>query len=139
MGFDSNGRLVTHQKPGEHIDKNIGRIFKTHNIFEFKSETDSLAIQDYNKVVAYALLYSSFTSASVVDITVSFAVTIHPRELLKYLDRLMQANREIFMEVMTMSSTVMELFLKWQRRTDGLKTGLLPVIKAVNLKERKED
>jgi len=70
---------VIKKKPGERIDKNIGRIFKTHNIFEFKSETDSLTERDYNKVIAYALLYSSFTPASVADITVSFTVTIHPR------------------------------------------------------------
>jgi hypothetical protein len=77
--------LLIKKKPGERIEKNIGRIFKTHNVFEFKSETDSLTEHDYNKVVAYALLYSSFTPAAVSDITVSFAVTVHPRELLKYL------------------------------------------------------
>ena len=77
--------LVIKKKPGERIDKNIGRILKTHNVFEFKSEVDSLTERDYNKVVAYALLYSSFTPASVLDITVSFAVTVRPRELLKYL------------------------------------------------------
>jgi len=77
--------LVIKKKQGEHIDKNIGKIFKTHNVFEFKSETDSLTEHDYNKVVAYALLYSSFTPATVSDITVSFVVTVHPRELLKYL------------------------------------------------------
>jgi len=77
--------LVIKKKPGERIDKNIGRIFQAHNIFEFKSETDSLAVRDYNKVIAYALLYSSFTDVPVTDITVSFAVTVHPQELLKYL------------------------------------------------------
>ena len=79
--------LIIKKKPGERIDKNIGRIFKTYNVFEFKSEKDSLTEQDYNKVVAYALLYSSFTCAPVSDITVSFAVTIHPRELFKYLEK----------------------------------------------------
>ena len=78
--------LVIKKKPGKLIDKNIGRIFKTHNVFEFKSETDSLSERDYNKVVAYALLYSSFTPAPVSEITVSFSVTVHPRELLKYLE-----------------------------------------------------
>ena len=77
--------LVIKKKLGERIDKNIGRIFKTYNVFEFKSETDSLTVNDYNKVIAYALLYSSFTPANVSDITVSFVVTIHPRELFKYL------------------------------------------------------
>jgi len=78
--------LVIKKKQGERIDKNIGKIFKTHNVFEFKSEKDSLSEQDYNKVIAYALLYSSFTPAPVSDITVSFAITVHPRELLKYLE-----------------------------------------------------
>jgi len=78
--------LVIKKKPGENIDKNIGRIFRSFNVFEYKSEADSLTVQDYNKVIAYALLYSSFTPAAVKDITVSFAVTIHPRELLKYLE-----------------------------------------------------
>jgi len=78
--------LVIKKKPGQHIDKNIGRIFKAHNIFEYKSETDSLTQYDYNKVVAYALLYSSFNMIPMSDITVSFAVTIHPRALIKYLE-----------------------------------------------------
>ena len=77
--------LVIKKKPGVQISKNIGRIFETHNIFEYKSESDYLSKNDYNKVIAYALLYSSFTPADVSDITVSFAVTSHPRELLKYL------------------------------------------------------
>ena len=78
--------LVIKKKPGERINKNIGKIFRNYNIFEFKSETDSLSERDYNKVVAYALLYSSFTPVPVSDITVSFTVTVHPRELLKYLE-----------------------------------------------------
>jgi hypothetical protein len=77
--------LVIKKKPGERIDKNIGKIFKTHNIFEYKSETDSLTERDYNKIAAYALLYSSFTPVPVSEITVSFVVTARPRELLKYL------------------------------------------------------
>ena len=40
---------------------------------------------DYNKVCAYALLYSSFTETPVLEITVSFVVTVHPRDLIKYL------------------------------------------------------
>ncbi|MCL1996148.1 MAG: hypothetical protein FWG63_08085 [Defluviitaleaceae bacterium] len=31
------------------IDKNIGRIFRNHNIFEYKSEMDNLSVWDYNK------------------------------------------------------------------------------------------
>ena len=77
--------LVIKKRPGIQINKNIGRIFKTHNVFEYKSETDSLIGRDYNKVVAYALLYSSFIPVAVSEITISFSITVHPRELLKYL------------------------------------------------------
>ena len=67
------------------IDKNIGRIFESHNIIEFKSESDSLTINDYTKVMGYANLYSSFEEIPIKDITVSFIAKIYPRNLLKYL------------------------------------------------------
>jgi len=78
--------LVIKKEPNQIIRKNIGRILKGHNIFEFKSESDSITQHDYNKVTAYALLYSSFTQIPVSDITVSFVITPHPRSLLKYLE-----------------------------------------------------
>ena len=77
--------LIIKKKPGAKIDKNIGRVFRTHNIVEFKSEKDSLSERDYNKVMAYAFLYASFTPAPVSDITVTFATSAHPRELLRSL------------------------------------------------------
>jgi len=77
--------LVIKKKQGVRIDKNIGRIFRTHNIFEFKSEKDNLLIPDYNKGVGCGLLYSSFQSVPVADITLSFAVTRNPKKLLDYL------------------------------------------------------
>ena len=67
------------------IDKNIGEIFRCHNLFEFKSESDSLLVRDYNRVMGYAYLYASFETVHVSDLTVSFAVTMHPRDLLAYL------------------------------------------------------
>ncbi|MCL1918566.1 MAG: 3-isopropylmalate dehydrogenase [Peptococcaceae bacterium] len=77
--------LIIKKAKDVQIDKNIGRIFRTHNIFEYKSETDSLSISDYHKVLAYGLLYSSFEQVPLSDITISFAFTKHPRELVKYL------------------------------------------------------
>jgi len=78
--------LVIKKEKDIEIEKNIGRIFKTHNIFEYKSETDYLSIYDYYKVLGYALLYASFEKIKKNDITVSFVVSRHPRELLKYLE-----------------------------------------------------
>ena len=46
--------LIIKKDPSAVITKNIGRIFRTHNIVDFKSEKDSLSISDYQKVLAYA-------------------------------------------------------------------------------------
>ncbi|MCL1996747.1 MAG: hypothetical protein FWG63_11120, partial [Defluviitaleaceae bacterium] len=63
------------------IDKNIGRIFKNNNIFEYKSEKDNLSIWDYNKVIGYAMIYSAFEEIPTEDITISFVVTPKPMKL----------------------------------------------------------
>ena len=44
------------------IDTTIGRIFKKHNVLEYKSPKDGLNIDDFYKVIAYACLYKSLTS-----------------------------------------------------------------------------
>ena len=82
--------LIIKKDPHAVIKKNIGRIFKTHNIVEFKSEKDSLSIGDYQKVLAYALLYSTFEGVPLEDITMTFSLTVRPRELFKYLKNVRQ-------------------------------------------------
>ena len=78
--------LIIKKDKNVSIEKNIGRIFKAHNIFEYKSETDYLSVHDYIKVLGYALLYASFEKVSVSDVSVSFALSRHPRDVLKYLE-----------------------------------------------------
>ncbi|MCL1884375.1 MAG: hypothetical protein FWF81_11590 [Defluviitaleaceae bacterium] len=68
------------------IAKNIGKIFRNHNIVEYKSETDSFSLWDYNKVLGYAFIYSAFEKAQMSDITISISLTIFPRELIKTLE-----------------------------------------------------
>lgn len=41
------------------IDTNIGRIFKAHNVLEYKNPKDGLNIDDFYKVIAYACLYKA--------------------------------------------------------------------------------
>ena len=77
--------LIIKKKPDVKIEKNIGRIFRTHNVVEYKSETVTLTAWDYNKVIAYALFYSSFNKVPLQDITITFAVTARPRKLYGYL------------------------------------------------------
>ena len=78
--------VVIKKESGVKIEKNIGRIFLGHNVIEFKSEKDSLTVRDYGKVLGYTHLYSSFTPADILDMTVTFVVTVHPRDLLAYLE-----------------------------------------------------
>ena len=44
------------------IDNAIGRIFRMHNVLEYKSPDDGLTIDDFYKVMAYACLYKSLAS-----------------------------------------------------------------------------
>ena len=44
------------------IRKTIGRIFRKHNIIEYKSPGDSLRINDFYKVYGYACIYQSNTN-----------------------------------------------------------------------------
>jgi len=69
------------------ISKNIGKIFKNHNLVEYKSETDSFDFWDYQKVLGYAYIYSSFERVQMSDITISISLTIYPRELIKTLEK----------------------------------------------------
>jgi len=63
------------------IEKNIGKIFKSHNIVEYKSETDNFTIWDYNKIRGYALIYSSFNNIQLSDITITISLTKYPAKL----------------------------------------------------------
>jgi hypothetical protein len=78
--------LVIIKKPkGLVITKNIARIFRTDNIFEYKSPEDYLSVRDFLKVYAYACLYAAITpDVDLADITISFVVSRYPRELVKY-------------------------------------------------------
>lgn len=77
--------VIVKKKKNAPINKDIAKIFRGYNLFEFKSEKDSLSVRDYDKVVSYARLYSSFENVPISDITVSFAFTMFPRELVKHL------------------------------------------------------
>jgi hypothetical protein len=76
--------LVIKKPPGAVVDKNIGRIFKGHNIFEYKSPTDYVAVGDFKRACAYAWLYSSQKGADLKDKTLSFVSSHRPQALLKF-------------------------------------------------------
>jgi len=78
--------LIIKKTKDVEIAKNIGRIFRNHNIVEYKSETDNFTLWDYNKILGYAFIYSAFEKVQMSDITISISLTIYPREFIKTLE-----------------------------------------------------
>ena len=51
--------MVIKKKPGVIIKNEIGHLFKTHNIIEYKNPDDQFNIDKYYKSIAYVCLYKS--------------------------------------------------------------------------------
>lgn len=71
------------------IKNEIGRMFRTYNVVEYKSPDDSLSISDYYKTIAYACLYKGLEGRAneipAREVTVSLVRDRYPRELFKAL------------------------------------------------------
>ena len=81
--------LIIKKNSRKQLQKNIGKIFKQHNIIEYKSPTDYLSIDDFYKVYGYACFYKSDSpNVDLVksnEITISFVCEKRPEKLLKHL------------------------------------------------------
>lgn len=81
--------LIVKKNSDDLIEKNIGRIFRKHNLVEYKSPEDYLSIDDFYKVHGYACFYKSDTkrenSIKAEEITISFVCKKWPRKLIKHL------------------------------------------------------
>ncbi len=73
------------------ILKNIGEIFKQHNIIEYKSPDDYLSIDDYYKVKAYAYLYKSLVQCvdevKIENITITMVSNSYPASMVRHIER----------------------------------------------------
>ncbi len=71
------------------IKKNIGHIFRTHNIIEYKSPDDSLSINDFYKVYGYTCFYQSDTERILQidpeEISITFVCRHYPRKMIQHL------------------------------------------------------
>lgn len=83
--------LVIRKLSGQTIPRNIARIFRTYNLFEFKGLHSSLTVSAYYKVIGYAGLFINQLSSmdskqySSLDISISFLTFRFPRKLLRHL------------------------------------------------------
>jgi hypothetical protein len=67
------------------IEKNIGAIFKTENVIEYKSPEDKITVEDFYKVYGYACFHASQKQVDVREVTLTFVETRHPQKLIKHL------------------------------------------------------
>lgn len=81
--------LVVKKLDDKPIQKNIGKIFRGHNLIEYKNPGDSLNINDFYRAYGYACIYQSDTQKvreiRMDDITITFICSHYPREILKIL------------------------------------------------------
>lgn len=81
--------LIIKKNTGRPLQKNIGRMFRRYNIMEYKSPDDYLSIDDFYKVYGYACFYKADTpgvnSVKVEELTITFACSHYPREMIKHL------------------------------------------------------
>lgn len=82
--------LVIKKETGAQIVNEIGKLFRGHNIMEYKSPRDHLDIDTFYKVGAYASLYKSYGKLTddrkADDITVSLIRETKPRALFQYFE-----------------------------------------------------
>ena len=81
--------LVIKKLDNIEISKVIGKIFKKYNIFEYKSPTDYISIDDYYKVKAYVYLYKALSEETnkidIKEMTITLTSNKYPRKLMDYL------------------------------------------------------
>jgi hypothetical protein len=70
------------------IEKNIAAIFRKENIVEYKSPDDHISVDDFYKVYSYACIYKVLNKIDIRDLTLTFAGSRFPRELLAHLQEI---------------------------------------------------
>lgn len=83
--------LIIKMQNGIQLKKNIGKIFRKHNIIEYKSPKDYLSINDFYKVYGYACIYQADTKEMCEilpsDITLTMISNKFPRKMVNYLQK----------------------------------------------------
>jgi len=71
------------------VKKNIGRIFRKHNIIEYKGPGDYISIDDFYKVYGYTCFYKADAQRAdgipVTELTLTFVSCGYPKKLFKHL------------------------------------------------------
>lgn len=92
--------LVIKKSNDVEIKNEIGKIFRGHNIMEYKSPQDDLNLDTYVKVIGYACMYKASEvhvgDIDLNDITITLVREGKPRELFKWFERNDYEVREVY-------------------------------------------
>jgi len=102
--------LVIKKRHDAVIKRQIAEIFRQDNIIEYKSPADSLSVNEFHKALARAHLYMALDGVDITDLTLSFVVAAHPRELFRLLrDTLGYTIAEMYPGVFVVSGAMMPI------------------------------
>ena len=92
--------LVIKKSKDVEIKNEIGKIFRGHNIMEYKSPQDTMNVDTFVKVIGYACMYKVSKEhagdISLDDITITMVRERMPRELLKWFAKNGYIVREVY-------------------------------------------
>ena len=83
--------LIIEKRKGVQIQNEIGKIFRGHNIIEYKSPDDGMTIDNFFKTLGYAFLYKGLgekvNQIPLRELTISLFRASIPKELLSQLSK----------------------------------------------------
>ena len=92
--------LIVKKEKDVEIKNEIGKIFRKHNIVEYKSPDDSMNLNTYMKVVAYACLYKAYEEQvddiKLDEITITMVRERKPEKLFHWFEKNRYQIEEVF-------------------------------------------
>jgi len=92
--------LIVKKEKDVELKNEIGKIFRKHNIVEYKSPDDSMNLNTYMKVIAYACLYKAYEERvddiSLDEITITMVRERKPEKLFQWFENNGYQVEEVF-------------------------------------------
>jgi hypothetical protein len=77
--------IIVKLQDGVELDYNIGRAFRSCNLIEIKSVSESFTWRPFLKLIGEAYIYAEIYGVPLSDVTATAIVTRYPRDLMKFL------------------------------------------------------
>ncbi len=92
--------LIVKKEKDVELKNEIGKIFRKHNIVEYKSPDDSMNLNTYMKVIAYACLYKAYEQQvddiKLDEITITMLRERKPKKLFHWFEKNGYRIKEVF-------------------------------------------